>query len=128
MTPRVDISRDACEQAAKTLGSVAEYALTPGQADKITNAADLILALRAALDAAEEGEARNHRFWKQAIDNYNTALTERDAASAEGYARGVRDAAKAAHAGWLDGCPHAKISYVILALLPADAKEKNDDL
>ena len=108
-----DISREAVEQRATML-------------DRQT--ARMILALRAALDAAERerDEARadmekSAKATRRAVDQMAEAVAERDAAAVTHYARGVQDAASLAHNQ--RSYSVAEIVSAILALLP---KEKND--
>jgi hypothetical protein len=136
-----DISREACEWAIRmNIQSVA--ALASGQ-KSLTYAALIertILALRAALDAAERerDEARNQAnvttklmaargtnldYWEATAKKLEA---ERDAADATGYARGVRDAAERGRrfgSFYITEADASAIHDAILALLP---KEKND--
>jgi hypothetical protein len=120
-----DISREACERLSKLLlgddwASVRSC---------VPDTAALILALRAALDAAE----RERDDWRQGARAEaaiaDTMKAERDAAAATGYARGVKDAAgvcekrliSRSYGSHADAYEYAM--NAILALLP---KEKTD--
>lgn len=117
MTGAVDISASAVERLRVRLVMLDSRA---GRRD----AADMVVALRAALDAVErerdEADARGDDWHEQATKFRH----ERDAADATGYERGVRDAFHA-----MDALPDHVRRYaepVILALLPADAQAALD--
>jgi hypothetical protein len=97
-------------------------------------------ALRAALDAAERERDAYKRDAYAAIDGEHIAVTNERDADAQGYTRGVRDAAEVAIGiklvaelydggetewGIVDGPTQDGIHDAILALLPSN-KEKND--
>jgi len=126
-----DISRDRCNRSTALMAMEGFGAW-----------ADLVLALRAALDAAERerDEARSRlqvETWNAETLNAccENLKVKRDAADATGYARGVRDAMKLAEAERLKRLDHENLEHVgayravmalemaLLALLP---KEKND--
>jgi hypothetical protein len=150
-----DISREACERLAgwHELEARALRMHNPNSpampeiAEVQDETAALILALRAALDAAERerDEARTDcdglgHHVAILLQQYLDAMNARDAAAATGYARGVQDAAIKAQT-WLDAfgsfepehvTPQkwandavADIHDAILALLPKK-KETND--
>jgi hypothetical protein len=114
MTGAVDIGREACERLAswiETSGIILErnFALAEAPA--------LILALRAALDAAER-ERDAARRW--AAEESGMLLAERHAADAAGYARGVRDAAAFFAPDGLVPLNPVFARAAILALLPKE--------
>jgi hypothetical protein len=138
MSAPVDYSREACEVSVELLRLE-----DTRSSDEI---ADQILALRAALDAAEREQYA--AGWKEGRDamlaDADTLLADAKAtADATGYARGVRDAAGVVKEvrdwdgseSYCDSCKNGQanpdkeeVANAILALLLAtDAtKEKND--
>jgi len=142
MTQNIDIGRKAMERLAAALShdqafqEDVSFALVVAD-NPPPEIAALILALRDALDAAE---ARNDSW----AHEYAASEMRCVGASAEGYARGVRDAAKWHQAQAADiksyasvgGCSsvlerefqnHLAAATAILALLPADVRETPDD-
>lgn len=130
MSGAVDIGREALLRLSAVL--------THNPDLRVRQAVAPILALRAALDAAERErdealeKVANYRSHDRHMATVNSQIqreldatrAQRNAADATGYARGVRDADELARA-YLIGRPPAEDAYreCILALLP---KEKND--
>ena len=126
MTAPVDISRAECERLATALQGATLFQSYDDALAENNEAAALILALRAELDAAEAARQSDADFWQQEIARM---------ADPVGYARGVRDAAREAHRladFYVTQEAASKIAAAmrvhdaILALLPATKKETND--
>ena len=120
-----DISREGLQRLCAVL--------THNPDLRVRQAVAPILALRAALDAAERERDDKVQMYRMA-ESENTMLRETlNAADATGYARGVQDAAalclSRAKANHHNGMPNGSMlndAAAILALLPAN-KDKNDE-
>lgn len=95
MSDQIDISRGVCNEMAFRLHRMGEYDVVQLEGYSLWPFADMILALRAALDAAEAEKARaveaERAVWVAAIEHYFDATAVMDV---ETYAVAIRTGAK----------------------------------